>query len=130
MKLYHITSREAWLDAARRGAYVAPSLAIEGFIHCSTAAQLYPVARRFYRGQNDLVLLLIDTDRLRAELRWEQAPASDDLDEEAVFPHVYGPIDMSAIVGTSDFDPDELGESGMPLMAREDRAPTARGAAG
>jgi len=48
VNIYHITSRSAWIDATRSGVYIAPSLQAEGFIHCSTATQILPVARQFY----------------------------------------------------------------------------------
>ena len=44
------------------------------------------LAERFV-GRDDLVLLEIDTDRLSAELRWEDG-----------FPHLYGPLELEAVV--------------------------------
>ena len=50
MNIYHITSRGAWIEATRNGSYAADSLESEGFIHCSTAAQVLPVARQNFYG--------------------------------------------------------------------------------
>ena len=50
VNVYHITTRTAWIAATRNGIYEAPSLASAGFIHCSTSAQVLPVARQFYAG--------------------------------------------------------------------------------
>ena len=33
--IYHLTGRDAWAAAQAAGEYEAPSLADEGFIHCS-----------------------------------------------------------------------------------------------
>ena len=33
--IYHLTGREAWAEAQKADEYEAPSLAEEGFIHCS-----------------------------------------------------------------------------------------------
>ncbi|MFZ5885725.1 MAG: DUF952 domain-containing protein, partial [Chloroflexota bacterium] len=57
--IFHITSRTDWEAAQAKGEYIAPSLQTEGFIHCSTAAQILPVAEKFYKGQSGLVLLMI-----------------------------------------------------------------------
>ena len=119
MNIYHLTSRAAWIEATRRGFYTAPSLASEGFIHCSTAAQLLPVAHTFYRGQTGLVLLVIDTRRLTAAIKWERAPAPRGLDDEATFPHVYGRIDLEAVAQTLDFEPDGSGEFSLPSLPSE-----------
>ena len=119
MNIYHITSRAAWIEATRRGFYPAPSLDSEGFIHCSTAAQLLPVAHTFYRGQTGLVLLVIDTRRLTAGVKWEPAPAPNGLADEATFPHVYGRIDLEAVVQALDFEPDGGGEFSLPPLLSE-----------
>jgi uncharacterized protein (DUF952 family) len=126
MNVYHITSREAWIDATRDGIYAAPSLASEGFIHCSTAAQVLPVARLFHPGETNLVLLVIDTRRLTSVLKWEAAagPEPDGLEKGAVFPHVYGPIVLQAVVQTLDFSAGADGEFRMPpALTAEDRVP-------
>ena len=52
--IYHLTSQEAWQAAQPLGEYEAPSLAEEGFIHCSIdEAQLLRVAERLYQGRNE-----------------------------------------------------------------------------
>ena len=67
--------------------YTADTLPSEGFIHCSTAEQWPRVLAERFAGRDDLVLLEIDTARLTAELRWEDG-----------FPHVYGPLEVEAVV--------------------------------
>lgn len=114
MNIYHIASRKAWIDATRNGSYTTPSLEIEGFIHCSTAAQVLPVARRFYVGQTGLVLLVIDTRRLMAEVRWERSVPPEGITEGATFPHVYGEIELDAVMRCIDFEPNGDGEFELP----------------
>lgn len=96
VRLFHITTGEAWAAAQATGAYRAPSLATHGFIHLSSAAQWLATANRFYRGQPDLLLLVIDPMRLTAEVRWEDGvpPAADG----AQFPHLYGALEVAAVV--------------------------------
>ena len=91
--ILHITTASEWKAAQAAGAYRAPSLTDEGFIHCSSPTQVTHVADWFYRDVDDLVLLCIDPDALTSELRWE--PSGDAFAGD--FPHVYGPIDLDAV---------------------------------
>lgn len=100
----HIASREAWDDAYRQGTYAADSLATEGFIHCSTPAQVIDVANRLFRGRTDLVLLQIDVSRLDAPVRAENLEGGTER-----YPHVYGAIPVAAIVHATPFPPRDDG---------------------
>ncbi|HEY8760197.1 MAG TPA: DUF952 domain-containing protein [Candidatus Dormibacteraeota bacterium] len=91
-----MTTREQWNHAALAGKYQADSLIIEGFIHCSTAAQLESSGRRHFAGQTGLVVLEIDPERLRWELRWEASQGE-------TFPHLYGPLDLDAVISVQTF---------------------------
>jgi uncharacterized protein (DUF952 family) len=108
--ILHIAAQSAWLAAQGQGAYAADSLAGEGFIHCSRPSQVIRVANSLFQGQPDLVLLVIDPRRLTAELRWE--PGSGAAGE--AFPHVYGPIDLGAVVSALDFAPLPDGSFALP----------------
>lgn len=99
--IYHITTREAWQDAAREGSCQPPSLAHEGFIHCSYRNQLAGTAARYFSGQAGLVLLHIDPGRIEGPLRFESTGTGD------VFPHLYGPLNLDAVVQVTDFDPQD-----------------------
>ena len=92
--ILHITTASAWDAARAAGEYRAPSLESEGFVHCSLPTQVTHVADWFYRDVADLVLLCIDPNRLTSPLRWE--PSADSFAGD--FPHVYGPIDVAAVV--------------------------------
>ncbi len=122
VNIYHITSRRAWIEATRTGSYAADSLHTEGFIHCSTAAQVLSVAEHFYAGQNGLVLLVVDPKRLEAPVKWEQSVPPKGVDAAAAFPHVYGPIGVEAVSACLDFEPDEGGQFALPALPGEDRA--------
>ena len=106
--ILHITSKQEWLEAQTRGEYIAPSLATEGFIHCSTEKQVLHVANAFYRGRNDLVLLKLDEARLSSELKWEPpaGPPAPGHFPSDLFPHIYGSINLSAVASVLDFEPD------------------------
>lgn len=105
--IYHLTSRRSWQEAQQRGEYRAESLQSEGFIHCSTETQILPVAKMYFKGQENIVLLQIDPSRLVSELRWEPpsggTPPSG-VPEGDLFPHVYGPINLDAVVKVYDLE--------------------------
>ena len=107
--IYHITSRTAWKNAQQRGDYRAESLETEGFIHCSTKSQVLPVVEKYYQGQSGLILLMIDPSLLSSDLKWE--PPSDGtpppgVPEGELFPHIYGAINLDAIVKVFDLEAD------------------------
>jgi uncharacterized protein (DUF952 family) len=106
--IYHITPRAAWEAAREQGSYRPASLESEGFIHLSQAHQVVQVADSFYAGIIDLVLLQADTDLLRAHLRWEPPvglPAPREAPAKDLFPHLYGPLNLDAVLAAHDFPP-------------------------
>ncbi|WP_395109504.1 DUF952 domain-containing protein [Actinomadura sp. SCN-SB] len=101
--LLHIAERRRWESARDLGVSYTMStlgrtLDEEGFIHCSKdLAQVKGVLSRFYGGIDpaDLVLLVIDTAKLDVPVRYERAP---DAAGDELFPHVYGPIPLDAVI--------------------------------
>ena len=88
--IVHLCQSADWQTALEQGYYQADSLTDVGFIHCSRPEQVVAVANRFYLGRRDLLLLWINPDLLRAELRWEASDGD-------LFPHIYGPLDLDAV---------------------------------
>lgn len=109
--LYHIAPAREVERAARSGKYSPPSLATEGFVHCSYAQQVGATAERVFRGQSNLLLLEIDPDRLDARVVVERAADADDS-----FPHVYGPLPMSAVVAIRELRCRADGSFDMPCI--------------
>ncbi|GAA1092156.1 DUF952 domain-containing protein [Tsukamurella strandjordii] len=102
--IFHLAFVTDWDTAQAAGEYTmstrGASLADVGFIHASTAEQWRGVRERFYADvpASDLVLLSIDPTGL--DVRYEPpAPGVDKL-----FPHIYGPIPVSAVTGTARID--------------------------
>lgn len=123
-RIYHITIRDALvpergaLASRKTGEYRPQSLDTDGFIHFSQHHQILDVANAFYRGQANLVLLVVEPSRLKAELRYE-APAhpsvsSSALGPEYQFPHLYGPLNMDAVLEVVDFPPGADGLFSLP----------------
>ena len=103
--IYHIAIAADWHRAQRHGEYATSTfgrtLEQEGFIHASTAAQVADVANRFYRGvAEDLVVLVIDPARLRSPVRYDPLP-----DGGEPFPHIYGPVNVDAVLAARPFPP-------------------------
>jgi uncharacterized protein (DUF952 family) len=105
--IFHITTEEDWAHAQAEGAYSLSTrgltLAQVGFVHCAFEEQVSLVANAFFRGLATLVVLRIAIDRLNAEVRYEDLQGGHEL-----FPHVYGPLNLDAVVAT------------MPLAASKD----------
>ena len=105
--ILHICSAADWL-ASRDGHYRCPSLEREGFIHCSTPEQVIEVASHLFRGRRGLVLLVIDADRVTAEVRRE------DGGNGKFYPHIYGPLNVSAVAEVVAFEPNPDGGFTLP----------------
>lgn len=97
-RIWHITKREQWEQAQIAQVYFSDSLASEGFIHCSTLGQVLPTANFLFRGQQDLVLLGIDSSKVQPDIRYEAV-------EGTTFPHIYGALNTDAVVEVLDFVP-------------------------
>ncbi|WP_434975218.1 DUF952 domain-containing protein [Streptomyces bauhiniae] len=100
-EILHITERALWDAAREQGSYEVSTrgrtLAEVGYVHFSTRAQLPRVAAFLYGDEpdrDDLVVLVVDPSLLDAPLRYEAMPPAG---EE--FPHVYGAVPVSAVVG-------------------------------
>jgi uncharacterized protein (DUF952 family) len=101
--IYHLTFAADWHAAQAAGQYTAPSLATEGFIHCSGPHQVARTANLYFQGQGELLLLHIDEARLNAPLKFE--PAGDQF-----FPHLYGPLNLAAVVRAEPLPPNAGGQ--------------------
>lgn len=113
--LFHITSEQQWRDAKSQGVYRPSGFEREGFVHCSKREQVVPVANRLFAGRDDLVLLVIDEARLAAEVVRENLEGGDEL-----FPHVYGAIELGAIVKVLPFKPGQGGTFELPAEYADD----------
>jgi uncharacterized protein (DUF952 family) len=111
--IFHIALRGAWASPGdqRLGFYRPEAFQVEGFIHCSTRAQVIKVADTRFRGQTGLVLLCIETDRVAGEIRYENLEGGQEL-----FPHIYGELNKDAVVNVAEFEPDVDGYFTLPSM--------------
>ncbi len=106
--ILHITDRETWEQARRRGVYHGDTLATEGVIHCSTPHQAARVASAHFRCVTGLVLLCIDPSRVGPEVRYEESEPGEH------FPHIYGPLNADAVTNVVAFESGPEGEFIIP----------------
>jgi uncharacterized protein (DUF952 family) len=101
---YHLVPADAWAGADPDEPYAAPSLAVEGFIHCTDGmVEMVATANRHYRADPRAFLVLtVDLDASGSPWRIE--------DPEGIYPHVFGTIDRPAIIRVvpAPRDPDGL----------------------
>jgi len=100
MQIAHICNKHDWEKALKEGSFRSDSLEDESFIHCCRPEQIYDVADRFYKGEHDLIVLWIDTIKVQSEIQFEES-------DDDIFPHVYGPIDLDAVVRISELSFDD-----------------------
>ena len=103
--IYHLTNKKDWQTAQPLGEYEAPSLAEEGFIHCSKdLPQLLRVAARLYQGRTDLQVLDLDLEKLDSPVKYELSRSGE------VYPHIYGKLNFSAVLRVRDLGVDSRGQ--------------------
>jgi uncharacterized protein (DUF952 family) len=100
--IYHCSLVSDWQVAQVVGEYAMSSrgrtLADEGFVHASYAEQVPGVLQRFYADLTDpLCLLRIDPDLLGVPVVAENLMGGEEL-----FPHIYGPVPVAAVVGVEE----------------------------
>lgn len=104
-RILHATTEAEWAAAELDGAYRPPSLATEGFIHCSEPQQVVAVANRLFRGRHDLVLLHIDITKLTVGGRYENLEGGAEL-----YPHIYGALNSGSVIKVTPFRPGVVGD--------------------
>lgn len=87
----HLATPDQWAAAQAAGAIAPPSLAVEGFVHCSTEAQLEDTIQRHFPSADELVLVRLDVDDLGDALRWEESHHGE------IFPHVHRAIRLDEV---------------------------------
>jgi uncharacterized protein (DUF952 family) len=112
--ILHIVKRDDWENAIRTGQYAPASLDTEGFIHCSTTAQVVETANLFYRGQTDLMIVCLEEGHLTSKLIYEPAARVGHERDNAVFPHIYGPLNLEAVSEVYEFPCDGEGRFVLP----------------
>ena len=106
--IYHITSLSSWLKALSDNRYETESLYVEGFIHCSPKEKITETAERFYKGGKDLLILCIDESKVESKIVYE-----DLYGHGYGFPHIYGMLNLEAVIDVKDL---VCGENGLFIL--------------
>jgi uncharacterized protein (DUF952 family) len=111
-RIYKISPASAWREAERQGVFRgSPDDVRDGYIHFSTASQVAETAGKFFFGQTGLFLVAVDADALGDALRWE-ASRNDEL-----FPHLYGELDLGAVLDVQEMHARSDGSHEIPELA-------------
>ncbi len=95
--IFKILDKASWRNACSNGVYLgSPDDLRDGFIHFSAAHQLQATVRKYFCGQNDLLLVAVEPLQLGDALKWEPSRGGD------LFPHLYGPLKTSTALFTRD----------------------------
>jgi uncharacterized protein (DUF952 family) len=106
--ILHIAKIEQWEKAMIEGVYRGDTLDSQGFIHCSTPQQTVKVANALFLAQKGLVILCIAANKVQSEVRYEGAGS------EELYPHIYGPLNINAVIKVADFEPAKNGKFVLP----------------
>jgi beta-hydroxylase len=75
----------------------APVDLADGYIHLSATDQLQGTLDKHFAGQSGLVIAEVDLGALGKTVKWEVSRG------DALFPHIYGPLPMAAVLGVQTF---------------------------
>ncbi|ATU92780.1 DUF952 domain-containing protein [Phyllobacterium zundukense] len=91
--IYKIAPRALWQAAEAKGVFDgAPIDHADGCIHFSTAAQAVETAAKHFAGQNDLLLIAVEADRLGDALKYEVSRGGD------LFPHLHASLPLATVL--------------------------------
>lgn len=107
--IYKLCSRAALAEAETKGRFEGSADdRRDGYIHFSSAEQLAGTLAKHFAGETDLVLLAVDTERLGERLQWEPSRGG------AIFPHLYAPLPLNAVLWAEPLPLDADGRPRLP----------------
>ena len=108
--VYKICKRSDWLEAEGAGSLAGSAGdRRDGFIHLSTGAQIAETVAKHFGGEDDLMILGVDANKIASGLKWERSRGG------ALFPHLYAPLGIEAVVWAR---PLPLGQHGRHQLLR------------
>ena len=105
MIILHCIKEREWIEAKKNDYYGEKYIEAEGFIHCSDVNTFHKVAPNFRNAKENLLLLLIETDKVKALIKWE-----DDGGYGTNYPHIYGLLNIDAVVDVAPYIKDDNGD--------------------
>ena len=109
--VYKIVPAALWRDAQTAGVFRGSEVdRRDGFIHFSTASQVAETAAKHFAGQRDLLLVRVDAARLGPALKWEASRGG------ALFPHLYGTLDVKIAGKVENLPLSDTGQHAFPPL--------------
>ena len=106
--IYKICPRALWQEAESAQIFRGSPVDLhDGYIHFSSAEQVAETAAKHFAGQDDLVLVSVNSALLGERLLWETSRGG------LLFPHLYGDLDLSAVTKV---EPLPLGPKGQHVF--------------
>ena len=106
--IYKICSKSDLQEAKKKGQFTGSKKDLEdGYIHFSGDDQVSGTLKKFYKNQQDLILIKVDTLNLD-HLIWEQASDGN------MFPHLYSSLDLNNVVDEFEISSKEDGSHILP----------------
>jgi uncharacterized protein (DUF952 family) len=100
---FHLTTAETWARQRDQSTYLPDAFAQDGFIHCTDGEQnMVDTANRYYAADpSQFICLVIEQERVASEIRYE--------DPNRIYPHIYGPLNVNAVIAVRAFERDADG---------------------
>lgn len=103
------STNQLWADAQKNGTYTQPMVGASPndgeYIHANTPEQIIPMLNRHYTDYDDILILLVDLDKVTSEVKFEASSGPT----PGLFPHIYGPLNIDAVYETLVPSKDESG---------------------
>ena len=110
--VFKICTIDEWAIADMMGVFSGSEADLaDGFIHLSSADTIEATAAKHFAGQDDLLLIGVEPDKLGESLKWEHTESG------ILFPHLYGTLDPAL---TTWVIPMPIGESGVHVLPELD----------
>jgi uncharacterized protein (DUF952 family) len=87
----------------------APVDLADGFVHLSTFEQLTETVDKHFVGQDDLHVAEVDLAALGDAVKWEESRGGQ------LFPHLYAPLSLDAVVAYGPLHRDDAGRVKRPV---------------
>ncbi|MBW8755021.1 MAG: DUF952 domain-containing protein [Sphingomonadales bacterium] len=107
---YKVLTAEQMAALEHDGTFAgAPVDLADGYIHLSTSEQLDETLARHFAGQDDLHVAAVDLPVLGDAVKWEPSRGG------ALFPHIYAPLPLSAVLAYGPLERDHDGKVKLPV---------------
>jgi uncharacterized protein (DUF952 family) len=109
--VYKIARKSEWDEVHKTGSFTGSADdKRDGYIHLSAASQVLTTCDRYFSGENNLLLIALDTSRLGCALKWEESRGGEK------FPHLYAALSLAWVHSVV---PIRRGGDGRPIFPLE-----------